>query len=189
MKNSALAISTLVLMISCGFAHAQQANGTGLASSSAEVGASAQTGDIIFEGNRPVRHQKVDTTPNVYVAPSMFGGSSENCGNSDSIAGSFTGFGFGVSKSDESIQCNDRRDTSTAWNLGFQDVARMRFFCFGQDVNRMAYEASGYVCPSSATAKGIEGVPVGPKFFAGDYVGKTLRMRINQDGSVTEVTY
>src|SRR3546814_16550876 len=59
-------------------------NATGNANSSsqsgtAQVGVSAQMGmgNITFEGSSQREHQSVSTTPNVYIAHSMFGGRSE----------------------------------------------------------------------------------------------------------------
>ena len=84
----------------------------------------------------------------------MFGGAN-NCGQSNTIGVGFTGFGIGGSMAGESDACNAREDTSIAYKLGYKEVADMRFFCFGEDVNRMAYEATGRRCPSTATAKGL----------------------------------
>lgn len=179
-------ISTIAAcMLLAGTAHAQTAGSNAVGQSASDAGAMAQTGAITFEASEQRGHTSVSTTPNVYVAPSMFGPSPENCGNSDSVAASVTGFGFGVSKANESISCNARRDVATAWNLGQQDVARMRFNCFGEDLNRQAFEAVGGSCPSSATAKGIEGAPVGPKFYVAQAMPQTLRGTIGQDGTVT----
>ena len=123
--------------------------------SSSDSGAIAQTGSIVFEASDPKGHTSVSTTAPVYVPPSAFGFSQNNCGSADTMGVSVTGFGFGGSRVSESASCNTRQDTATAWNLGMQDVAKMRFFCFGEDANRMAFEASGHRCPDSATAKGI----------------------------------
>jgi hypothetical protein len=145
------AIVSLSLALVSGAAFAQsEAISTGKADSASM----AQTGAITFHSSDPLRHSSVSTTPPVYVAPSMM--APGTCGMSDTASVSVTGFGIGGSKSHESTYCNSRQDTSTAWNLGYQDVAAMRFFCFGTDENRMAFEASGYRCPATATAKGIE---------------------------------
>ena len=123
--------------------------------SASDAGAIASTGNITFEASEQRKHTSVATTAPVYVAPSMFGGQN-NCGQSSTGGVSITGFGIGGSVASESGSCNTRQDTSTAWNLGLPDVARLRFFCFGEDINRMAYEASGRVCPEGSTAKGID---------------------------------
>lgn len=131
-------------------------NATGSANSSsqsgtAQVGVSSQMGmgNITFEGSSQREHQSVSTTPNVYIAPSMFGGSN-NCGQSNTMGVGVTGFGIGGSVASESSSCNAREDTATAYKLGYKDVADMRFFCFGEDENRLAWEATGRTCPSTA---------------------------------------
>src|SRR5699024_5062451 len=91
----------------------------------------------------------------LYTPPSMFGGAN-NCGQSSAIGVGVTGFGIGGSLASESDNCNAREDTSISYKLGYKDVADMRFFCFGEDLNRMAYEAAGHTCPEGATAKGLE---------------------------------
>ncbi|GAB3111215.1 hypothetical protein GCM10027288_25920 [Bordetella tumbae] len=106
-------------------------------------------GNITFEGSSQREHQSISTTPNVYIAPSMFGGSN-NCGQSNTMGVGVTGFGIGGSVASESSSCNAREDTATAYKLGYKDVADMRFFCFGEDENRLAWEATGRTCPATA---------------------------------------
>ena len=120
-------------------------------SGTAQVGVSAQMGmgNITFEGSSQREHQSVSTTPNVYIAPSMFGGAN-NCGQSNTMGVGVTGFGIGGSVATESSACNAREDTATAYKLGYKEVADMRFFCFGEDENRLAWEATGHTCPSTA---------------------------------------
>lgn len=174
-----------VLMIA-GAAHGQTVGTSAVGQSAADAGAVAQTGNITFEASEPLRSQRVHTTPNVYVAPSMFGGSN-NCMASDTVGIGGTGWGFGGSKSKESINCNTREDTAIWANLGLMDVATLRFACFGADENRRSFEAAGYVCPSSGTAEGIDGAPVGPAFAVAPQMPETVRMRIRPDGSVETV--
>lgn len=123
------------------------------AKSASDSGAVAHTGAITFEASEQRGHTSVSTTPPVYVAPSMF--APGTCGMSDTLSASVTGFGIGGSKSKESDYCNARQDTGTAFNLGYKDVAVLRFMCFGTDENRFAYEAAGYTCPEGATAKSL----------------------------------
>lgn len=120
-------------------------------SGTAQVGVSAQMGmgNITFEGSSQREHQSLSTTPNVYVAPSMFGGAN-NCGQSNTMGVGVTGFGIGGSVASESSACNAREDTATAYKLGYKEVADMRFFCFGEDENRLAWEATGHTCPATA---------------------------------------
>lgn len=115
------------------------------------VGVSAQMGmgNITFEGSSQRKNQNISTTPSVYIAPSMFGGSN-NCGQSSTMGVGVTGFGIGGSVAGESDACNAREDTATAFKLGYKDVADMRFFCFGEDENRLAWEATGRTCPATA---------------------------------------
>lgn len=120
---------------------------------SADSGAAAVV-DLTFGGSEQRRTQTIHTTPNVYAPPSMFGGVN-NCGQSSTFGIGATGFGIGGSLAGESEACNAREDTSIAYKLGYKDVADMRFFCFGEDVNRKAYEATGRNCPNYATAKGL----------------------------------
>jgi len=135
-------------------------NATGNANSSsqsgtAEVGVSAQMGmgNITFEGSSQRKNQNISTTPNVYIAPSMFGGAN-NCGQSNTMGVGVTGFGIGGSVATESSACNAREDTATAYKLGYKDVADMRFFCFGEEQNRLAWEATGHTCPETAKTAG-----------------------------------
>lgn len=145
-------ILAVILVAAAGTAAAQSSNGIGQATSGSESGAQAQTGAITFEAAE--QRGRIATTAPVYTPPSMFGGAN-NCGMSNTAGFSVTGFGIGGSSASESDNCNAREDTAIAYKLGMQDVARMRFLCFGADANRMAYEATGGVCPKGATAKGI----------------------------------
>lgn len=173
-----------VVMYSAG-SQAQTTGAVGVGQSASDAGAMASTGAITFEAAEQRRHTTIDTTPNVYAPPSMFGGAN-NCGMSDTLGLGVSGFGIGGSRSSESKACNAREDTAIAAKLGYMDVAQLRFFCFGEEANRMAYEAAGHVCPSSGTAKGIEGAPTGPKFLVAPTVQRTLRGRINPDGTITQ---
>lgn len=185
MKQSIL-LTSLALVLFSGVAGAQTSGSQALGQSRSDAGAMAATGDITFEAAEQRRRTSVDTTPNVYAPPSMFGGAN-NCGMSDTFGLGITGIGGGASISKESVSCNAREDTAIAAKLGFMNVAQLRFFCFGEEANRMAYEAAGYACPSSATkTKGIEGAPVGPKFAVAPSVQQTFRGRINPDGTITQ---
>lgn len=121
-------------------------------SSASNAGSVAQTGSITFHGSHQA--DRVATTPPVYTSPSMFG--QGTCGSSNSAGVSITGFGFGGSVATDDPACDARADAATAWNLGLKDVAVVRFMCFGEDANRLAYESLGYQCPDGSTAKGIE---------------------------------
>lgn len=180
MKRTLLAVA---LTLATGTTFAQTTAGA-VGQAASDAGAIASTGAITFEAADPLRSQRVHTTPNVYAPPSMFGGAN-NCMGSDTIGFGATGWGFGGSKSSESVNCNTREDTAIWAKLGLMDVATLRFACFGADENRQAFEAAGHVCPESATAEGIEGAPVGPKFAAAPQVQETQRYRINPDGSLT----
>lgn len=176
-----------LLLASLGtIAQAQTTNAGAVGQAASDAGAFASTGAITFEAAEQRRHQSVSTTPNVYAPPSMFGGAN-NCMGSDTLGVSVTGFGLGGSKSSESVNCNTREDTAIWAKLGLMDVATLRFACFGADENRQAFEAAGHVCPESATAEGIEGAPVGPKFAVAPQVQQTQRYRINPDGTLTQV--
>lgn len=179
-----LIATALVLVTTSAFAQTTATNALG--QSAADAGAMAQTGAITFEAAEQRRHSSVSTTPNVYAPPSMFGGAN-NCGSASTFGAGLTGFGIGGSIASESEACNAREDTAVAAKLGYMNVAQLRFFCFGEEANRMAYEAAGYACPSSATkTKGIEGAPTGPKFAVAPQVQQTMRGRINPDGTVTQ---
>lgn len=177
--------AALLISLATGAVSAQTTEIGSYGQALSDAGASAATGPITFEASEPRSSQRLHTTPSVYVAPSMFGGSN-NCGASDSVAMGFTGFGIGGSRARESAACNAREDTSVIYRLGFADVAQLRFLCFGEPENRMAYEAAGYACPESGTAKGIEGAPVGPKYAIAASVQRTSYQRINTDGTITE---
>src|SRR3546814_10190049 len=77
-------------------------------------------------------------------------GGANNCGQSNTMGVGVTGLGIGESVATESSACNAREDTATAYKLGYKEVADMRFFCFGEDQNRLAWEATGHVCPATA---------------------------------------
>lgn len=144
-------ILVAILVASAGTA-AAQSSGTGQATSGSQSGSQAVTGPISFGDADPAT--RVSTTPPVYTAPSMFG--QGTCGQSNTFGASITGFGIGGSSASEDKSCNARADAAAALHLGKPDIAQMRFFCFGADANRMAYEATGGVCPRGATANGIQ---------------------------------
>lgn len=152
--NIAVAAAVTLAFGYVGSATAQTA-AQAIGQSASDSGAMAQTGAITFEAANPHKRSSVDTTPTMIAPPSMFGGAN-NCGQSDTLTGVVTGFGIGGSKASEGQGCTAREDTSIAYKLGYKDVADMRFFCFGTDANRMAWEATGRTCPSSATAKGLD---------------------------------
>lgn len=139
------------LAILPGMVMAQTTTSSGVANSgsASDSGAAAHNMNV-FEAAQPHKTQRVHTTPHVYAPPSGFGYSNNNCGASDTMAVSITGFGIGGSKAGESIRCNTRQDVATAWNLGLQDVAILRFACFGEPENRQAYLAAGYSCPAES---------------------------------------
>lgn len=181
MKRTLLA---LILSGTAGVVGAQTTHSGAVGQAASDAGAFASTGAITFEGSNVPGSQKVHTTPNVYAPPSMFGGAN-NCMGSDTFGVGATGWGFGGSKSSESVNCNTREDTAIWAKLGLMDVATLRFACFGADENRKAFEAAGHVCPSSGTAKGLDEAPVGPAITVAPSVQQTIHMRINQDGTVT----
>ena len=133
------------------------AGSTASSNTNSSSGSTAQSGmmstNITFEGSQTNDHQRVDTTPNIYIAPSMFGGAN-NCGQSSSVGVGVTGFGIGGSLASESKSCNAREDTATAYRLGYKEVADLRFFCFGEKENRKAWEAAGHSCPGDTAASG-----------------------------------
>lgn len=122
------------------------------------------------------------STPTVYTAPSAFGFSNQNCGASDTATVGLPWGSIGGSKTREMVNCETRNDTILLVQLGLQDAARMRMTCFGSDSTRMAFEAAGGVCPSSGTAKGIEGATTGPKFYVASARPDVLKGRIGTDG-------
>ncbi len=135
-----------------------------------QMGQAAQMhmGNVTFGDSQVPDNQRIHTTPTIYTAPSVFGGSN-NCGKSNTMSVGVTGFGIGGSMASESVACNAREDTATAYRLGYQEVAVVRFFCFGEEANKLAYEASGRTCPdvsllagrtSPAVGNGAETVPV-----------------------------
>lgn len=149
-------ILTLTLLFCSTTAIGQTASSDAKAGSlsNSGAGATAATGPITFEATESRKHQSLDTTPTIYTPPSMFGGAN-NCGQSSTLGVGVTGFGIGGSLASESDNCNAREDTSISYKLGYKDVADMRFFCFGEDLNRMAFEAAGHDCPEGSTAKGL----------------------------------
>lgn len=156
-----ITLAALILLPSIAMAQTSTSSGVANSGSASDAGAAAHNMNV-FEAAQPHRTQRVHTTPPVYTAPSGFGYSNNNCGASDTMAVSITGFGIGGSKAGESVRCNTRQDVATAWNLGLQDVAVLRFACFGEPENRLAYEAAGYSCPAesvqtTATTDGYSG--------------------------------
>lgn len=143
-------ILAAILVASAGTAAAQQANGTGQATSGSQSGANVYTG-VNFGASDAAN--RVATTPPVYTAPSMFG--QGTCGQSNTFGASITGFGIGGSSASDDPYCNARSDAQAAVFLGLAEVAKVRLFCFGADANRMAYEAAGNVCPEGSTAKSL----------------------------------
>jgi len=146
---SALAQTTTVTADSQSNANSNASSQSGTVTNDVGMSASMGMGNITFEGSTQRGHTSVSTTPNVYMAPSMFGGAN-NCGQSNTVGVGVTGFGIGGSMASESSACNAREDTATAYKLGYKDVADMRFFCFGEDENRLAWEATGHTCPATA---------------------------------------
>lgn len=146
-------IILLAAILACSAAQAQQANGTGQATSGSQSGAQVYTG-VNFAGSEAAT--RVHTTPTLVTPPSAMGGAN-NCGQADTFAVGITGMAAGGSRAGESKRCNDREDTFVLYKLGMLDAAKMRFVCFGSDDNRMAFEATGGLCPASATAKGLAG--------------------------------
>jgi len=132
-------------------ASSQAQSSTSAGSTSTSGVMSSQMGNITFENQPANSHQTLDTTPNVYIAPSMFGGAN-NCGQSNTLGVGVTAFGIGGSLASESKSCNTREDTATAYKLGYKEVADVRFFCFGQKENREAWEATGHTCPNDKSA-------------------------------------
>jgi len=161
------------------------------ASSSAQTQASSAAANmgnnqaVTFTSAQPYQHTRVDTTPSLYAAPSAFGFSPSNCGGSDTAGVGWTGFVIGGSHAKEMFDCNVRQDVVVLWQLGLHEAAKLRMACFGSDLTRKAFEASGGVCPESATAKGIEGAPEGPKFQVAASLPETMHGTINSNGTVT----
>ncbi len=164
----AAALSALCLPALAAGTNNNDSNATSTSGASSNSGAAAFVGaggaasnTNIFQASEipDDTTQTIKNVPNVYAPPSMFGGAN-NCGQSSSLAAGVAGFGIGGSIASSSEACNAREDTSIAYKLGFRDVANMRFFCFGESANRMAYEATGHVCPAGATAKGLPQAPV-----------------------------
>lgn len=181
MKRTLLAVA---LTLATGTTFAQTTNAGAVGQAASDAGAFASTGAITFEAAEQRRHTSVSTTPNVYAPPAMFGGAN-NCGQSNTFGAGITGFGIGGAVASESDACNAREDTAIAAKLGFMDVAQLRFFCFGLAENRMAYEAAGYMCPSSGTAQGIEGAPVlAARLEQPRNMSTTERYRVTTDGTV-----
>jgi len=122
--------------------------------------------------------------PSMGTPSSAFGWSPNNCGASTTKTVSTPIVSWGKSDTHGMFECNRLQTASAALHLGLPEVARLVMFCFGADYARMAYEASGHVCPSSATAKGIPGAPVGPKFAVALTVPQTLRGTFQPNGRI-----
>lgn len=169
---AALAVTAAVSTPSFAASHGNgwtHSSGSSATSGSASTASSSNQNAGVNQGitfNSPASpdHTRVDTTPSLYAAPSAFGFSQNNCGGSDTMGVGWTGFVFGGSKSKEMFDCNVRADTIILYQLGMKEAAALRMACFGSDLTRKAYEASGGECPKSATAKGIDGAPVRPDF-------------------------
>ncbi len=146
MKHTILTLALMIPAIS--FA---QSTSNGIGQSQSDAGAIASTGNINFEAADPIHHQRVDTTPAVYVAPATFGNSNNNCGRASTASIGITGFGFGGAVAGESDYCNSRLDAAVAWQMGDKDVAKLRFYCFGTPENKKAWIAAGKSCPGEAT--------------------------------------
>lgn len=153
----AAAVVVAVSLVTCSQARAQSLTGDAKAESGSTAGANAYVGGNYFAG-APGR-QRVDTTAPVYTAPATFAssGGAVHCGAGSTASLGKTGLGIGLGIAGESDPCNARADTDAIAKFGPKliDVAEIRFFCFGEDVNRMAYEASGRACPWGSTAKGL----------------------------------
>lgn len=147
-------IVLLAILLAASGSAAAQSTSTGQATSGSEAGANAQTGPITFEAAQ--QRGRISTTPSSYTPPSMFGGAN-NYGMSNTVTAGLTGLTGGFSRASESDACNAREDTAILYKLGFQEVAKMRFVCFGSAENRQAFEATGGVCPTTATARGLDG--------------------------------
>jgi len=139
---------------------------------------------VTFEGTQYPTTTHNYGTPMIYGAPSAFGFSPSNCGGSDTLTVGTPIGGFAGSHAKPMYDCNVRQDTVMLYQLGLHQAAKLRMVCFGSDANRQAFEASGGVCPSSATAKGIAGAPVGPRFEVAQVVPKTMRGTIQPDGQI-----
>lgn len=149
------ALYVLAIGLFAASASAQQVGVDATSGAKSDSGAFASTGSITFEAAEQHKRSSVSTVPNVYAPPAMFGGAN-NCGQSSTFGVGVLGGGASAAIASESDSCNDREDTSISYKLGYKEVADLRFFCFGGDKNRMAYEAAGHKCPATATAKGLE---------------------------------
>lgn len=165
-----------------GAAFGQSANGLAQSGSASDAGAMAHN-TVVFEAAEQRGRTTIFATPPIYTAPSTVSMSPYNCGGSDTMTIGTPWGGFGGSSVEELPDCMAQANAVMAWKMNMQDVAILRLWCFGSDANRMAFEASGRACPSSATAKGIPGAPVGPKFAVAPAM--TLTGRIGPNG----VTY
>ena len=184
MNKTILVAAVAIVFASPAFAQstASSAASTSAQSAAANLGNNQST---TFQGTQVPTTTHNYGTPMIYAAPSAFGFSSNNCGGSDTFTLGTPVAGIGGSHAKPMFDCNVRADTIVLWQLGLREAAKLRMVCFGSDAVRMAYEAAGNVCPSSATAKGVAGAPVGPKFEVAAVVPKTMRGTINADGSVT----
>lgn len=154
--------------------------------SSSDSGAMAATGPITFEGSQQRGTTTAYVTPPIYTAPSAFSLSPYNCGGADTLTVGTPWVGGGTSHAKTMPDCSGQANALLAMKMGMMQVAILRAWCFGTDANRMSYEAAGHICPASATAKGIPGAPVGPKFAVAKTVEPTVRHgTINADGTTT----
>lgn len=179
-----IALVTMLALSGTAFAHttANSSASTQAQAASANMGNNQST---TFEGTNIPTTTHNYGTPVIYGTPSAFGFSPTNCGASSTKTVGTPWAGFSSSDTHGMFDCNTREDGKLMWQMGMHQAARLRIVCFGSDANRKSFEASGGVCPSSATAKGIPGAPVGPKIMAAPQVAKTLYGTINADGTIT----
>ena len=152
-------IALLLALLAAGPLQAQNLTGDAKAESGSNAGANAYAGGVTISNPAVPGRQRVDTTAAVYTAPATFAssGGAVHCGAGSTASIGKTGFGIGLGIAGESEPCNTRGDTDAIAKFGpkLMDVAELRFFCFGEDKNRMAYEAAGHACPWGSTAKGL----------------------------------
>lgn len=135
----------LLTLLAMGTAHA----GT-VATSETQSGAVAIAGS---SGNP--EESTIYRAPAMAVPPSMFGGSNQNCGASQTGGISTPWGAIGGSNAQMMLGCNTRTDVATLWQMGAQGVAKLLMFCNGRDQVRVAFEQSGGVCPAGSTADGM----------------------------------
>lgn len=184
MKKIAFAAAVAIVLTAPAFANSTNASSsasTQAQSAAANLGNNQST---TFQGTQVPTTTHNYGTPMIYTAPSAFGFSQDNCAGSDTMTIGTPFGGIGGSKAKPMFDCNVRQDTRVLWQLGLHKAAMLRMVCFGSDAVRMAYEAAGNSCPSSGTAKGIAGAPVGPKFEVAQAVPSTMRGTIQPDGSI-----